>query len=1129
MQSETAFTVRVVPSSSEVGVARSSKPEPKDVAQAVVAEFGRTVSQKRGLGGAEEDQLRGPLEILLRKLGTFIGVEAVPYGEVRLDSLRARPDYAVNIGQVRVGYVELKKPGKGVPGVAEWRPGRGDREQWIKLRSLPNVIYTDGVTWAQYSYGERISPIIRLANTISDLRRPSAPAVADLVGVLRRFLLWEPESPRTLTSLVKILGGLCGLLKDEVHAAITDPLKDRSQVRLALLADDWRDLLFPGLDNERFADAFAQTITFALLLARVDGIDLLGETYHEIAQKLGKRHLLMGQAFAVLTSGVDDELDTTETLRRVINVADLNELDLNPADAYAYLYERFLATYDPELRKDTGSYYTPIDVARHIVRFVDEVLQEHLGKEWGLADDDIVIVDPAMGTGTFLVEIIGAVADRVGDKLGPGTREDFVHDLVSKRLIGFEIQVAPYAVAELRIHGSFKTRFQVETPPKARRFLTDALADPNHVQRKLGAPYRVMEQARDEANDIKLKVPVMVVIGNPPHVENAKGRAPWIEHPRRGKPAPRSVAERPSIDEFRAAGLGRYESDLHGMPWYFLRWAAWKVFEAEQRMPAGVVAFIVPSSVTRSRAFSGLREYLRRKCKVGWVIELTPEGNRPPMATRIFGPDVGRQLSILIFANASCSDEEEAADVRYVELTGTGEEKRSALERLKTTDPRWQRCSSEWQDAFLPAGAPTWTASPSLGDLMPWRSRGVTPGRTWVYAPTADLLHDRWRAFLAAPLKERRELFREGRDRTLHSKVKPLPGFPRARQPLAEESGPCPEPVQVAYRSFDRQWLIPDNRLLVMARPPLWQVRSERQIYVSEQDAHQIEGGPALTFTGLVPDLHHFCGWGGGGARPLWRDPVGDSPNMTEELLNHLSSVLELPVSPPDVLAYIAAVAAHPGYTHRFKRELRQPGVRVPLTADPTLWNDALTTGHEVLWLHTYGSRATDPAMTLKRSERAVVERFGIKCLTPVRSLPEQLPERLSYEPDTQTLHVGSGAFAPVRQEVIDYTVSGRRVVWRWLNDRTTRPRNKRKSSQLDDITPTTWSRNLTFEFLALLSVLTGCVLLHPEQERLLNEICAGPLISKKDLHDAGVLPVPLSATKPPSSASSDPSSLPGS
>jgi hypothetical protein len=1071
------------------------------------------------LGGAEEDQLRGPLEILLRELGSLIGVEAIPYGEVSLGDLRARPDYAVNIGQVRVGYVELKKPGKGVPGTPEWRPAKGDRDQWDKLCSLPNVIYTDGVTWAQYSFGERISPIVRLSNTVFDLRRPSASSVGELVGVIRRFLLWEPESPRTLGSLVKIVGGLCGLLKDEVYAAISEPLKKRSQVRLALLADDWRHLLFPGLDNERFADAFAQTVTFALLLARSDGIDLVGESYYEIARKLGKRHLLMGQAFAVLTNGADDELDTIETLRRVINVADLQALDVSPADAYVYLYEHFLAIYDPVLRKDTGSYYTPVEVAHHMVRFVDDVLRGHLDKEWGFADDDVVVVDPAMGTGTFLVEIISSVADRVGDTLGPGTREDFVNELVTDRLIGFEIQVAPYAVAELRIHGSFKTRFNVETPTEALRFLTDALADPTHVQRKLGAPYRVIEENRDRANEIKRRVPVMVVIGNPPHVENAKGRAPWIEHPRTRTPGAGALAERPSLDEFRADGLGRYESDLHGMPWYFLRWATWKVFEAQPRMPAGVVAFIVPSSVTRSHAFRGLREYLRRKCDLGWVIELAPEGNRPPIPTRIFGPDVGRQLSILIFARTARCDESEQADVGYIELHGTREEKESALAGLSTTSPRWQPCGTGWQDTFLPAADSEWMLYPSLSELIPWRSRGVTPGRTWVYAPTADILRSRWRTFLATPVEERRELFRESRDRTLHSQVKPLPGFPHLQRTLAEESSPCPEPIQVAYRSFDRQWLIPDNRLLVMARPPLWQVRSEHQVYVSEQDAHEIGDGPALVFTGLVPDLDHFCGWGGGGVRPLWRDSTRSAPNMTKNLLNHLSSKFGVSVSAEDVLAYIAAVAAHPAYTRRFHKQLRQPGVRVPLTTDATLWNRAVSIGGQILWLHTYGSRFDDPAAGRPRSIRALVEHFGVKCLTPVRALPERLPERLTYDPDNTSLMIGNGVFAPVRQEVIDYTVSGRRVVWRWLNDRTARPRNKRRSSELDDIRTISWNRDLTFEFLGLLSVLTGCVLLHPEQERLLSEICAGPLISNDDLHDAGVLPVPAAATKPPKPA----------
>lgn len=94
--------------------------------------------------------------------------------------------------------------------------------------------------------------------------------------------------------------------------------------------------------------------------------------------------------------------------------------------------------------------------------------------------------------------------------------------------------------------------------------------------------------------------------------------------------------------------------------------------------------------------------------------------------------------------------------------------------------------------------------------------------------------------------------------------------------------------------------------------------------------------------------------------------------------------------------------------------------MRVPLTADPTLWNRAVSIGREILWLHTYGSRFEDPTAGRKRSERALVERFGVKCLAPVRSLPERLPEHLTYDPDAQSLSVGNGVFAPVRQEVVN-------------------------------------------------------------------------------------------------------------
>jgi Type ISP C-terminal specificity domain len=129
---------------------------------------------------------------------------------------------------------------------------------------------------------------------------------------------------------------------------------------------------------------------------------------------------------------------------------------------------------------------------------------------------------------------------------------------------------------------------------------------------------------------------------------------------------------------------------------------------------------------------------------------------------------------------------------------------------------------------------------------MPMRSRGVTAGRSWVYAPTPEILRQRWNDFIAADVPRRREMFDEKSRLAINQVHRPLPGFPPAAGPLASETGPCPEPVQVAYHSFDRQWLIPDKRFLAEARTGLWRVRGEHQIYVSEQDVQEIETGPGL-------------------------------------------------------------------------------------------------------------------------------------------------------------------------------------------------------------------------------------------------------------------------------------------
>ena len=758
-----------------------AKPEPADIA---LASFGYEVSRKLGRGGQPEDQLRGPIERLLCELSRHVGLrDTVAYGEVELKNLRARPDYAVDVENARVGYLELKQPGRGVPLTSTWRPTPRERKQWLKLQALPNLLYTDGLVWRRYSYGEPTSDAIRLVGDFTVKSKPLHASDHQFMALIEDFLLWEPTPPRSLVNLIKIVAGLCDLLHDEVNAVLGGSPNHPAHKHIGLLADDWKDLLFPGLDNDNFADAFAQTISFALLLARVDGISFDGISLHEIGRLLGKKHSLIGQAFSVLAHGpAVEELRTIETMRRVIGVADLTRIDERDredegeeeeeVDVYAELYERFLSTYDPELRTLSGSFYTPAPLAKFMTRFTDQILQTELNRPWGFADD-VIVVDPAMGTGTFLLEVVNCVANTASTILGKGVREDYLKDLIKNRLVGFEIQVVAYAVAELRLHQALKRKFDIEVPPKQLRFLTDALANPREQQKRLGAPYRVIEESREAANKIKRDWPVMAMIGNPPHVKDAKGRAPWVEEQRKTSVSPGQLISRPSLQEFRTSKTGRYESDLHGMEWYYWRWACWKVFEANSLDSAGVVAFITPCSFLTGQAFAGMREYLRRQCDAGWIINLSPEGNRPPGSTRIFKRDVGRQLCIAVFIRRGKADLNKPANVQYLALHGTRAEKLAQLKITHPHSPDWAPCRKGMQSTFRIAPSQAWDNHPTLNDLMPARSRGITAGRSWVYAPTPEILRERWNDFIAADVPHRRKLFYEKSRRDIDQVLPP--------------------------------------------------------------------------------------------------------------------------------------------------------------------------------------------------------------------------------------------------------------------------------------------------------------------------------------------------------------------
>ena len=213
-----------------------------------------------------------------------------------------------------------------------------------------------------------------------------------------------------------------------------------------MLANDWRKLLFPDATDERFADGYAQAVTFGLLMARAKGISL-GAGLEHAAAELTKTSSLIGTALKLLTESEENRatLKTSlGTLTRVLDAVDWTKISKGAPDAWLYFYEEFLAIYDNTLRKQTGSYYTPPEVVGAMVSLVDEALRsETFNLHSGLAAPSVTLADPATGTGTFMLGMLRRIADKVRADEGDGAVAAAVQATL-KRLIAFEIQLGPF-------------------------------------------------------------------------------------------------------------------------------------------------------------------------------------------------------------------------------------------------------------------------------------------------------------------------------------------------------------------------------------------------------------------------------------------------------------------------------------------------------------------------------------------------------------------------------------------------------------------------------------------------------------------------------------------------------------
>ncbi len=1082
---------------------------------AAISAFGASTKSKLAsvaISGAPEDQLRGPLEALLRDLAELSGLPAGSInivGETTLSDLNIRPDFAVGVSNALVGFIEIKAPGKGADPRQFDDPH--DKEQWAKLKSLPNLMYSDGNAFSLWRDGKLQGGIVRLdGNVESSGSKLSAPET--LLPLVSDFLHWAPIPPKTAKQLAEVSARLCRLLRDEVVEQMA-----RGSPGLTGLAEDWRKLLFPQADDTQFADGYAQAVTFGLLVARARDISLSGGT-ELAAQELRKSNSLIGTALRLLTEDSSNQaaLKTSlGTLTRVLDAVNWHAISKDKPEAWLYFYEDFLEVYDNTLRKRTGSYYTPPEVVAAMVKLVDEALRGPLfERAAGFAAPDVIVADPAVGTGTFLLGILRRIAETVKDDQGPGAVRGAI-EAAAKRIIGFEIQFGPFAVAQLRLIAELQSLMGSPPVPELRLFITDTLGNPFVEEETLGQIYEPVAKSRRDANRVKKAERITVVLGNPPYKNQAGGLGGWVERGSPGRPAPmhRWAPE-------AGWGVGAHAHHLKNLYIYFWRWATLKVFgsgwheatgETEEDR-YGIVCFITAAGFLNGPGFQKMRDDLRRDCSEIWVIDCSPEGHQPDVPTRIF-QGVQHQVCIVLAARAPNKRRDVPGRLRFISLPkGRREEKFVALSKLSLASPDWKEGAADWRDPFLPEESGSWATFPALSDFFEWSSPGVKTHRTWVIAPDAQTLRQRWEVLRRENNQEKKEnLFHPDRDRYLSKVVKVDLGPFRVRSiTLQQDQGPVVAPTRYAFRSFDREWIIPDHRLLSMARPDLWAVLSDRQVFLTAPEDVTPSAGPPLTIAGLIPDQHHYHGRGGR-VCSLWRNSAATQTNIKAGLLAHLAKIYGKVVKPEDVFAYIVAVLAHPAFTQRFKSDLARPGLHVPLTADASLFDEAVALGSEIIWLHCYGERFVDPSAGQPKQPPRLPKDSAprISADGAIPTAPEPLPQAMEYDAGNRRLIVGKGYVENVTPEMWTYEVSGMNVLRQWFSYRRrdrTKPLigDKRPPSPLDSIQPEHWLQEYTDDLLDLLNVLGRLVLLEPTQADLLNRICSGPLLNAAELRDAG-------------------------
>ena len=919
------------------------------------------------------------------------------------------------------------------------------------------------------------------------------------------FKLRHREVITTSKELSERLAELARAIRDRIRTALAIETETGP---LTKLMKAFQTTLVHDLDGAGFADMYAQTIAYGLLSARITDPErrtaddfaahmrtnpFLRELMETFLRVGGRRGKAGGPGIDFDELGVSEVVELLDQANMEAVVRDFG--DRNPQeDPVIHFYEHFLAAYDKKQKVSRGVFYTPRPVVSYIVRSVDELLRTEFGLEDGLADTTtwgemakrhedlkipegtppgqafVQILDPATGTGTFLVEVIDLIHNTMvekwksrghGDKKIQALWNEYVPKHLLPRLHGYELLMAPYAIAHLKIGLKlFETGYRFESDERARVYLTNALEPAGDEQLTLDFLPALAHEAQ-AVNEIKQKQRFTVVIGNPPYLAEAGRGGDWIAALMRGREIRMG---RKTLSYFEVDGESLNERNpkwLNDLYVRFTRLSNWQL----ELSGTGIHGFISNHSYIDNPTFRGMRWALLASFDQLFLLDLhgnlkkkevTPDGRKDE---NVF--DIEQGVAISVFVKSSPGAHEVSYPrVRHANCWGERAHKYDWLIANTASATAWERIAPPARFyLFKPfaSGGEHYEEWTSVRKIFEIDGTGVITKRDALSIHfDSETVWNTVTTFAHLPEQEARTHF------NLPPDVRDWQ-FDWAQKDV-RDSGPsrrCITPI--LYRPFDRRFIYYTGRsrgfigwpvvnvmghMLAGENVGLITTRQTKDewgtLATSNIIAHKTCS--AYDINSLFPlYLYPGVGKADGSLFSRWaKGKDGRTPNLDMGFVEQIATATELrfvsdgrgdlrkTFGPEDVLAWIYSVFHSPGYRERYEAHLKRDFPRVPLPGSAELFRKQAEAGHELLNLHVRESHElVEFIATYNGPRNPEVGRVGWSDGTVWLDAG-----KTNAREGHRATKPGKIGFKGVPEEVWDFHIGGYQVCHKWLKDR---------------------------------------------------------------------------------------------